>query len=83
VTEGGGASLALGEAGAAKVGGFTVDELAKLIAAANGLIRSGFLPEPALAAVGLDPIAHSGLLPVTVRDDEKSGGGTDGSTSSA
>lgn len=68
---------------AAKVSGFTVDELTKLITAANGLIRSGFLPEAALAAVGLDPIEHSGLLPVTVRDDEKPGGGDGGSTSSA
>ncbi|WP_295105329.1 phage portal protein [uncultured Microbacterium sp.] len=68
---------------AAKVSGFTVDELVKLIAAANGLIRSGFLPEKALEAVGLNPIEHSGLLPVTVRDDEKPGGGEGGSTSSA
>lgn len=68
---------------AAKVGSFTVDELVKLVAAANGLIRSGFLPEAALTAVGLDPIAHSGLLPVTVRDDENSGGAPDGSSSQA
>lgn len=80
---GGGTVGSSADGGAAKVGGFTVDELSKLITAANGLIRSGFLPEAALAAVGLDPIAHSGLLPVTVRDDDKPGGGTDGGTSSA
>lgn len=66
-----------------KVGAYTVDEIVKLITAANGLIRSGFLPDAALAAVGLDPIAHSGLLPVTVREDEKPEGGGNGSTSSA
>jgi HK97 family phage portal protein len=85
ITAGGsaGGGGAVAEIEAAKVGLFTVDELTKLITAANGLIRSGFLPEAALAAVGLDPIAHSGLLPVTVRDDEKPGGGTGGSTGSA
>lgn len=85
-TTGGGGGGSLPEVAAieaAKVGQFTVDELVKLIAAANGLIRSGFLPEKALEAVGLDPIEHSGLLPVTVRDDDKPGGGTDGSTGSA
>ncbi|MCB8043646.1 hypothetical protein JM654_03905 [Microbacterium oxydans] len=82
-TAGGGGTVQPLAIEAAKVGDFTVDELVKLIAAANGLIRSGFLPEKALEAVGLDPIEHSGLLPVTVRDDEKSGGGDGGSTSSA
>ena len=82
-TTGGGGGLVVPELEAAKVGAFTVDELTKLIAAANGLIRSGFKPEAALAAVGLDPIEHSGLLPVTVREDDKPGGGTDGSTSGA
>jgi HK97 family phage portal protein len=82
-TGGGGSAEPLAIDAAAKVGGFTVDELVKLIAAANGLIRSGFLPEKALEAVGLNPIEHSGLLPVTVRDDEKPGGGEGGSTSSA
>lgn len=33
------------------------------------LIRSGFEPEAALESVGLDPIKHLGLLPVTVRSD--------------
>ena len=47
----------------------TADDLLKLINAAGTLIRSGFAPEAALEAVGLDPIQHTGLLPVTVRED--------------
>lgn len=47
--------------------GYTPDEVAKLVTAASALIRSGFDPEAALAAVGLDPIDHLGLLPVTVQ----------------
>jgi len=43
------------------------DDVAKLVNAAASLIRSGFAPEAALAAVGLDPIEHLGLLPVTVQ----------------
>ena len=35
--------------------------------AAAVLIRSGFDPQGALEAVGLDPITHLGLLPVTVQ----------------
>jgi hypothetical protein len=34
---------------------------------AAALIRSGFIPEAALSAVGLDPIDHFGLLPVTLQ----------------
>jgi len=41
--------------------------------AAGILIRSGFDPEESLAAVGLDPIAHTGLLPVTVKDETDGG----------
>lgn len=37
--------------------------------AAGILIRSGFDPAASLAAVGLPPVAHTGLLPVTVKDD--------------
>lgn len=44
------------------------DDIAKLVAAATALIRAGFKPEESLAAVGLDPIEHLGLLPVTLRD---------------
>ncbi len=42
--------------------------------AAGILIRSGFEPAAALAAVGLDPIAHLGLLPVTVVPEDNPGG---------
>lgn len=38
--------------------------------AAGVLVRSGFEPAAALAAVGLDPIRHLGLLPVTVQPGE-------------
>lgn len=43
-------------------------DLATRVTAAGVLIRSGFKPEPALLAVGLDPIEHLGLLPVTLRE---------------
>lgn len=45
------------------------EELAQRISAADTLIRSGFEPQDALRAVGLDPIKHLGLLPVTVQDE--------------
>ena len=47
--------------------GFTPAELAALINAAATLIRSGFDPKGSLVAVGLDPVDHLGLLPVTVQ----------------
>lgn len=47
--------------------GYTADELQKLVNAAAILIRSGFQPDAALEAMGLDPIKHLGLLPVTVQ----------------
>jgi hypothetical protein len=53
------------------------DDLAKLISAAAALIRSGFAPEAALAAVGLDPIEHLGLLPVTVQKPVDATGAVD------
>ena len=43
------------------------DDIRKLVDAAAVLIRSGFEPGAALMAVGLDPIEHLGLLPVTVQ----------------
>ena len=49
----------------------TADDIQRLITAATALIRAGFDPQASLAAVGLDPIEHLGLLPVTVREDEK------------
>lgn len=45
----------------------TAEETAKLVNAAASLIRSGFDPEASLIAVGLDPIKHLGLLPVTIQ----------------
>lgn len=48
----------------------SADEIQRLVTAAGTLIRSGFKPEAALAAVGLNPVAHTGLLPVTLQDDE-------------
>ena|GEM_PF-293903 len=63
------------------------DDIKTRIDAAAALIRSGFEPAAAIQAVGLDPIKHLGLLPVTVQrpqepdqvdeeavDDIKSGG---------
>lgn len=57
--------------------GFTPDEIAKLVTAASGLIRSGFAPAAALEAVGLDPIEHLGLLPVTVQRPQEPEGDPD------
>lgn len=51
--------------------GMTPEELLKLVNAAAALIRSGFAPTNALTAVGLDPIEHLGLLPVTVQKPEQ------------
>jgi HK97 family phage portal protein len=48
-------------------GGMPADDIAKRVTAAAALIRSGFEPTAALEAVGLDPITHLGLLPVTVQ----------------
>lgn len=45
----------------------TADEIESRVNAAATLIRSGFSPAGALEAVGLDPIEHLGLLPVTVQ----------------
>ncbi|KYK00834.1 MULTISPECIES: phage portal protein [unclassified Micrococcus] len=47
--------------------GHTPADIRALVDAAAVLIRSGFDPEAALVAVGLDPIEHLGLLPVTVQ----------------
>lgn len=45
----------------------SAEDLAKRVAAAAALIRSGFDPVAALAAAGLDPVDHLGLLPTTVQ----------------
>lgn len=54
----------------------SAEELQRLVGAVTALIRAGFEPQAALEAVGLDPIEHTGLLPSTVVDDEKSAGET-------
>ncbi len=38
--------------------------------ALGALIRAGFVPEAAVKAVGMDPIEHTGLVPVTVKEEE-------------
>lgn len=47
-----------------------VDNLAKRTNAAGQLIRAGFDPTDALKTVGLDPIRHLGLLPVTLKTED-------------
>lgn len=49
--------------------------LVEQVNAAGILVRSGFDPAAALTAVGLDPITHLGLLPVTVQPDDPPTGG--------
>jgi HK97 family phage portal protein len=44
--------------------------LAEQVDAATALIRAGFEPTAALEAVGLDPIEHLGLVPVTVKEPD-------------
>lgn len=58
-------------AGTETPAGVSPDELLKMVNAAAALIRSGFAPDAALIAVGLDPIQHLGLLPVTVQKPEQ------------
>lgn len=51
--------------------GMSADELLKRVNVAKGLIQYGFTPQAALAAAGLDPIEHLGLLPTTLQSVEK------------
>lgn len=44
------------------------------VEAAGILIRSGFAPTGALKTVGLDPIKHLGLVPVTVKEKDEDAG---------
>lgn len=62
---------------AAGAGERSADDVAKLVSAAAGLIRSGFDPLASLEAVGLDPITHLGLLPVTVQKPVEPDGAID------
>ncbi|HEY0171603.1 MAG TPA: phage portal protein [Pyrinomonadaceae bacterium] len=50
-------------------GELDADDIKKRADAAGALIRAGFAPAGALATVGLDPIQHLGLLPITLRDE--------------
>jgi len=59
--------LPAAEAKAASAG-MSPTELADRVTAATSLFRAGYDPEAALAAAGLDPIAHSGLLPITLKE---------------
>lgn len=47
-------------------------DLIAAVSAAAALIRAGYDPAASLVAVGLDPIRHLGLLPVTVQAPEAS-----------
>ena len=47
-----------------------INRVARQVDAAAVLIRSGFDPQAALRAVGLDPIRHLKLLPITVKTPE-------------
>lgn len=48
----------------------TESSLVEKVNAAGALVRAGFDPAGALTLVGLDPIEHSGLLPVTVQNPD-------------
>jgi hypothetical protein len=50
----------------------TGDPLREKVDAAGALIRAGFVPADALKQVGLDPIRHVGLLPITLQAPEGS-----------
>lgn len=45
------------------------DDIQKLVNSATALIRSGFTAEASLIAVGLNPVEHTGFLPVTLKTD--------------
>lgn len=56
------------------MGGLSPDDKLKLSNAAAVLIRSGYDPADTLRGLGLDPIKHLGLLPVTVQKPKEEGG---------
>ena len=55
--------------------GLSPDDKLKLSNAAAVLIRSGYDPASTLESLGLDPIKHLGLLPVTVQKPKEESGG--------
>lgn len=69
-TAGGGALGMLAGVDAAK-------DLQARVSSATALIRNGFDPAASLLAVGLDPIQHLGLLPVTVQKPTNPDGSVD------
>lgn len=60
-------SVQLREAGGEELAGIDPQQVEAL----GALIRAGFEPDSALAALGLPAIAHTGLLPVTVQSEEQ------------
>lgn len=48
----------------------SAQDISSRVTAATALIRSGFQATAALTAVGLDPIEHTGFLPITLKTDE-------------
>lgn len=52
------------------------EPMVKAVEALGTLIRAGFEPIAAAAALGLPPIGHTGLVPVTVKEPEPDSGGT-------
>lgn len=65
------------ESTAKEMTGLTPDDKLKLSNAAAVLIRSGYDPADTLVSLGLDPIKHLGLLPVTVQRPAEESGATD------
>jgi Phage portal protein len=47
-----------------------IDQMGEKVRAATELVRAGYEPAAALAAIGLPPIPHLGLPPVTVQPEE-------------
>ncbi|WP_427017861.1 phage portal protein family protein [Pseudarthrobacter sp. P1] len=52
----------------AAANGMSPAELNDRVTAATALFRAGYEPAAALVAAGLDPIAHSGLLPIALKE---------------
>ena len=61
----------------------SVSETKVKVEAVGSLIRAGFDPEQSCLAVGLDPIKHSGLFPVTVQSEANLEEDVDGSGDTA
>lgn len=64
---GGGRGVDATVADAAVESGLVPSDVVALVNAATALIRAGFDPGESLAAVGLDPVKHLGLLPITIQ----------------